>query len=983
MERVKKMRKRIPLLLFLLLSLTALAPFVQTAAETEGALQETAAGDIVAVTPTGTAVPLQDDNTDPGEEPAAGDVSDLNDTNGNVCIQGQSGCEMPGTASEEEIHENSADPDDAGDNDPTDLSDMNTDEDQAAQASRLVSASPVTWHMNFSVDCVSTNCISLSDRIVGMYVSACNDGGGEYRSIEFTPVNQVGEFVSYSVTEGDYPDLGNTNTIQISNPSSSFSYGPLPPHKCVTAMFESEITSPPADYTEYKRFEYRLTADNGESVQTTTAYADKYGCYVPGSSTLSVAVSEFEGCIEPDSPVAEYMLRIDNTGRSDLCGVEVSADRPGTFHLPEIVKSRVAGQSTFLYDWPIYSEDYLILYFDEMLQESSPYAGELHTVNFTVDASPCIYEKSSAHATAVGRIRICSEPEGDPDISLDITAPTECSLPDPDRLDLFPVTVTNTGDRDFCSVEITGSVGSRLIEINGEAAEDGNTIMISGLRKGGSIDMVFAYGPVRPVEDSYTVSFTARGSIFDGNFCREAVSAEASAEVQVCPPEPEPALEMEIGMPSDCVDPASGTPNELTVTLTNSGETEFCRAVVSGPIGSVLHLAGHEGNGNSIVIDSLLPGQSVIIRVQYDTRPHDGVISLNFTAEGFISDSSECGDKPAATATAEAEIPLCPAIPEIGADIDAEDECHVYSGDSTSDAFSYTVTNPGKADYCIVSARFDVIVNGKIVHTDVIEIDPASIPAGGSLTGTFEVHPEEIPEILPGGSYNVRITASAGSYGTDMICPAQPSVSAEAETEKQVCPDVKPVLSVINMNPECIDAGDILKFKGLIDIDPHSAAKRITVNTGKISWGGTSYSCNITSVKKSADTEFAAVTDDEKGSSYVFEDFGHGSGAVGFICEAETSDNEQMRNGRGLSFSASAEVSSAGYVEDYEISSNTVEAAQKCSYTHTTLLPNTGDDTNMPVLIGLFSLFLICGGASSFMLIRKKKPAQVKKDHEE
>lgn len=977
------MKKRIPLLLLLLLLLTALAPFVQTDAETESMPQETASEEIVVITPAGTAASDQDDNADHEEDPSAEDISCLNDTNANACTQGQNGCEMLPPVSEEETFETAADPEDAGDDDTIDRSDMNTDEEQAAPASRLVSASPVTWHLNFKVDCVSTNCIALTDRTVGMYVSACNDGGGEYRNIEFTPVDQTGKFISYSVYQGDYPVLSGTDTVLVSNPSSSFSYGPLPPHKCVTAMFESEITSPPADYTEYKRFEYRLTADHGESVQTTTAYADKYGCYVLGSSTLSVAVSEFEECIEPDSSAAEYLLRIENTGTSDLCSVEISADRPGTFHLPETIKSRTAGQGTFLYDWPIYTDDYIILYFDEMLQESSPLAGELHVVNFTVDASPCTYEKSSAYASAVGRIRICSEPEGDPDISLDTTAPTECSVPDPDMVDIFPVTVTNTGDRDFCSVEITGPVGSRLLEINGEAAEDGNNIMITGLRKGGSIDMLFAYEPVQPVEDSYTVSFTAKGSIFDGDLCREAVSAEASAEVEICLPEPEPAIDVEIETPGVCLDPFSDLQEELTVTVTNTGETEICRTVVTGSRNTILHLPDIVGSGNSIEIGSLKPGQSVQIRVSYDMTPVNGLISLGFTAEGYTENDSGCGSDPAVSASADTEITICPPEPEITASIDAVDECHVYSGKSVADTFSYTITNPGKADYCIAEARFDVIAGGRTVQTEIIEIDPAAVSAGRSYSGIYEVQPEEIPEILPGETYTVRITASAGAYDLNLVCPAEPSVSAAAETQKQVCPDVKPVMSAINMNPECIDAGDTLKFKGLIDVDPHSAAERITASTGTIIWGGTSYSCEITSVKKSADTDFTAVSDDEKGTSYAFADFGHGSGAVGFICEAKTSDNEQMRNGRTLSFSASAEVSSAGYVEDYQITSDTVNASQKCSYTHTTLLPNTGDDTNMPVLIGLFSLFLICGGACSFMLIRKKKPVQVQVDHEE
>ena len=148
---------------------------------------------------------------------------------------------------------------------------------------------------------------------------------------------------------------------------------------------------------------------------------------------------------------------------------------------------------------------------------------------------------------------------------------------------------------------------------------------------------------------------------------------------------------------------------------------------------------------------------------------------------------------------------------------------------------------------------------------------------------------------------------------------------------------------------------------------------KITVITGKISWGGTSYDCEITSVKKSADTEFADISAEQRGTSYEFDGFGHGVGAVGFICEAKTADNEQKRNGQTLSFNASAIVKPAGNAAEYRIESNTVTGSQQCVYTHTTQLPYTGDDTNMPVLIGLFSLFIICGGASSFVLLRRKK----------
>ena len=136
-------------------------------------------------------------------------------------------------------------------------------------------------------------------------------------------------------------------------------------------------------------------------------------------------------------------------------------------------------------------------------------------------------------------------------------------------------------------------------------------------------------------------------------------------------------------------------------------------------------------------------------------------------------------------------------------------------------------------------------------------------------------------------------------------------------------------------------------------------------------------------MKKSADTEFANIPAEQRGTSYEFENFGHGAGAIGFICEAKTADNEQKRNGQTLSFNASATVISAGNIPAYQIESNTVTGSQQCVYTHTTQLPYTGDDTNMPVLIGLFSLFIICGGASSFVLLRKKKTDVVNKTSED
>lgn len=880
--------------MLLLLLLTALAPFVQTAADTEGALQETATGEIVAVTPTGTPVPGPYDNTDPGEEPVEGDVSDLNDTNGNVCTQGQNGCEMPGTASEEEIFETSADPENAGNNDPTDLSYTNSDEDQAAPASRLVSASAVTWHMNFNVDCVSAGCIAVTDRTVGMYVSACNDGGGEYRNIAFTPVDQTGKFTSYSVYQGDYPVFTGADTILIPNPSSSFSYGPLPPHRCVTAMFESEITTPPADHTEYKRFEYRLTADNGESVQSTAAYADKYGCYVPsGSASVSASVKENPVCIDPGADIASYEILISNTGSSDICGTTVTADRPGKFHL----KNSTDKSDVFVYDLTLYTEDYFAVIFEEDLTGATLTAGGSHQVNFSAAGESCA-EGSPVKTAASGEIKVCA-------------ASTATYTP------TFVPTSSATAVTEATSTPTS-----------------------------------------------------------------TPVPTGTPAPTQTATPVPDPGIQLDLTVPSDCSDPSSEEPDRFTLTLTNNGTEDFCRVVIKGPDGSVLSIQGQDESGSTLAVTDLKSGQSVLIDALYKSSFPEGSYTVRFSAEGFTVDDDSCTDEPAASAEAEAEIPACSNTPMIDTGINTDGECHVYSGDDVPDEFNYEIKNPGNIGYCMVSARLEVIVKGNVVQTEYITIPADDLPAGGTVYGTYPVVPENIAGLLPGDTYTVRITAFAGAYDSRHGCAEEPDVTAQASAEKTVCPDIKPVITVSSLNPACIDAGDTLKFKGLVDIDPHSSAERITVNTGTITWGGTSYSCEITSVKKSADTDFTAVPDDEKGTSYAFENFGHGSGAVGFICEAKTSDNEQMRNGRTLSFNASAVVSSAGYVGDYQITSDTVYAAQKCSYTHTTLLPNTGDETNMPVLIGLFSLFLICGGASSFMLIRKKKPVQIQEEQE-
>ena len=1016
------MRKRISvftILCILTLLLTALVPYAQSQSDTAGLTADTTATEVF----TGD-VPIAPPQNDSDFE--AEQKSDGSEASQDLSSE-EYKCETPDSSCGTETPESGGESQQTILNSPDNEEEKNSksdslSEDDSKQTGyRLLQDSSVSWHMNFNVDCVSSGCIALSDRSAGMYVSACNDGGGEYNSVTFSPVNHTGKFVSYYVTSGSTPSLGSSSSTPIQNPSSSFSYGPVPVNTCVTAVFESEFNDPPADYTQYKRFEFKLTANNGNQVQSTSAYADKYGCYAPSGETgISAAVKQNTTCVKRNASKAAYEIRIENTGTADICKTTVSADNPGTFHL----KNSTASSAPFVYNQTIYTEDYITVIFEEDLSNAGLSAGSSHRVNFTVSSNSCAANGGSATASAFGQIEICSEPTNtpttvptktptrtpvptftptvtwtpvptstfrptatktsvptatptftptsEPGIELNVEMQSDCSDPDTEEKDKFTVIVENTGDADFCKVEVEGPAGSTVISATVPYTSAGNKAVITELKKGQRIEVIFGYKPGSISGESYTVNFTAKGFTDENGRCIISIQTESSADMDICSREPE--LDLDLTAPAECSDPFSDTPDEFPITITNSGNTDFCRIVLTGPTGTVFKFNGKTTDGNTLILDDLRVGQSALVSAFYKGKSNGGFYNASFHAEGYVRNGNVCAEKPAAAAGEEILVPVCIPDAKINAQIDTAGECHIYSGDPVPDRFNYVISNPGTAAYCRVMVKFDVIVNGLVVRTETIEVDPHTIPVGESLPGSYEVVPEDIPEIQPEGTYSVRITASASISSEASECPTQPSVSDSDIAEKAVCPDVKPVITVANLNPACIDAGDTLKFKGILDIDSHSAAKKITVHTGKISWGGTSYDCEITSVKKSVNTEFADIPAEERGTTYEFEEFGHGSGAVGFICEAKTADNEQKRNGQTLSFNASATVNSAGNIPAYEIASNTVTGSQQCVYTHTTQLPYTGDDTNLPVLVGLFSLFVICGGVSSFVILRRKKP---------
>ena len=239
------MRKRLSVLLImfiLTLMLTALVSFAQTGDESSvpvlsTAVEENIAADGEDADPTASDSSVPDDT----ELSAVPDDPEAYKDEGSACDPEESVCGQKPSDPDAETEDSSKE-DDSEDNRNGEQETRN-ETDSVQQKSRQLLSSEVTWHMNFSVDCVSSGCIALSDRSAGMYVSACNDGGGEYRSIEFTPVGHTGKFVSYYVTSGDSPSLGSANAVSIQNPSSSYSYGSVPVHTCASQLRHTQINT--------------------------------------------------------------------------------------------------------------------------------------------------------------------------------------------------------------------------------------------------------------------------------------------------------------------------------------------------------------------------------------------------------------------------------------------------------------------------------------------------------------------------------------------------------------------------------------------------------------------------------------------------------------------------------------------------------------------------------------------------------------------
>ena len=140
----------------------------------------------------------------------------------------------------------------------------------------------------------------------------------------------------------------------------------------------------------------------------------------------------------------------------------------------------------------------------------------------------------------------------------------------------------------------------------------------------------------------------AVGFTDDNGRCVEAIETESSAALKICGTNPN--LDLDFSVPSDCSDPLSDTPDEFPITVTNSGDRDFCKIVITGPSGAVFKFNGNTTDGNTLTVDDLRVGQSTLITAFYKGRSIGRFYSVDFSAEGYIRNENVCSDEPAAAA---------------------------------------------------------------------------------------------------------------------------------------------------------------------------------------------------------------------------------------------------------------------------------------------------------------------------------------------
>lgn len=805
-------------------------------------------------------------------------------------------------------------------------------------------------------DCVNANCIANTDTAKSFYVSACNDGSGAYESVTLSAVDQDGSFSryftidinQYNANGGYVENDGNA----VPTAGTSVNTGSLSGNTCVVAVFDAVFTDAPKDYTESKTFTFGIDADG----QTGTVDVPVDGCYVPVQNPdLGLAVGEIAECVDPAAESVNHDVKIENTGEAELCNVTITANKAGYFTGRNI--------ST---DAPSYtkdsldSEDFVNLTFVEDLSETALNEGSEHDVIFTVTGYQCTEVSNTVVVTEKSSFDVCALEH--PSVTVTPPGETECRSVDEPGETVF--TVENSGNVSLCKVE-----GEFRVEKDGAVLGTEHVEIAADLEAGNSATAAYVLNAEQlglESGDAYTVRLTVTSYTGKDGACTEALAAvdssvnrslceEAEYDLTITPPNVTECLEM------DAVE-------EIVFTVTNSGKEDLCR--LDGKI--TVYLAGAEdvlAEEEIEYSEVLAAGESTEFKQIIDPAllglEAGDKYEVKIQVHGYAAQDDACAAEPLITVDGSTSGSLCrPEIPSLLVEEVPAESCRKM--DESEDTV-FTVTNDGDVDFCAVGGTIQVYSDQGLIDTQRVSFE--ALKSGESIEVTYSADPILLG-LDAGDTYRVKLTIN-GYAREDEECSGDPIVTEEQVTERELCEEIKPVLSVLNLNATCIEEGATLKFKGEIDIDENSSAKSIELTTGTINWGGSNYECTITSVKENSDEGYRVLDEDEQGTIWKYEVSESGKGALGFICEAKTNPKEFMRNGKQLKFDASALVSTAH--DEYSINSNRIVDQQKCAIVHGVRLPKTGDDTNLSLLIGLVSLFAVIGVFTSVRVFRKKK----------
>ncbi|MBQ6520508.1 MAG: hypothetical protein IJI14_17470 [Anaerolineaceae bacterium] len=590
------------------------------------------------------------------------------------------------------------------------------------------------------------------------------------------------------------------------------------------------------------------------------------------------------------------------------------------------------------------------------LQPGDEYTVYLVTTVYTEKNGQCTETPLQPDESSVDKT-LCEEP------SIVVTPPNPGECHDMDEPETLEFTVKNDGTVEFCKVE-----GVFRVEKEGQTIDTKTVQIAANLAVGSSVVAQYIVNPEElglESGDEYSVHLVTTVYTEKDGICDQTPLEPVDSYVDKKLCENEPSIVVTPPDPGECHE--MDEPETVTFPVLNNGSADFCRVdgtiyVIAGgstvaeyPFTIAEGLAKGDTTDVTQVIDTeeigLTPGSSYKVKIEVN---------------GYVSTGGECPDEPASTDEGEVEKTICERlIPSITVGTETVDKCLKMS---EPEDVVFEITNDGTADFCRIDGIVTVKVKNKTVGTANVTLD--ALAAGESTEFVYTVDHEALG-ISAGETYRVTLTLKP-YVEVDGECSETPLDPVEITAERTLCEDVKPVLNIINLNPACIDAGDTLKFKGEINIDENSAANTIEVTTGTINWGGSEYQCKITSVKENTEDGYRILDEGDQGTTWEYEVTERGEGVIGFICEAETNPNEQMRNGRQLKFDATAKVSVLR--DEYTIRSNRIVDTQKCVVTRAVRLPRTGDDTNLPLMVGLFSLFVITGAFASIKIFRKKNP---------